>query len=170
MTTLARSEQGPTIIKSSPLKATSHGMPSPKPHSSQQVPTWRQSLNFWASRNHQSMVCIIKVKSSLFYANISGLVLWVVSSFMLNPTLNTSPKPHLQIVLPCRHPCRTWDLGLRPPCELALNFFLTHQSTHTHNDHHPDRFDIYNSRLSPYHPFITSNPQAPVFLLWIPHM
>ena len=163
MTTLARSEfeEGPTIIKSSPLRATSHGVPSSKSHSSQQVPTWRQSLNFWAWRNHQSMVYIIKVKFLLFYANISGLVLWVVSSFMLN----TSPKPHLQTMLPCRHPCCTWDLELRPMCELALNFFLTHQSTHTHNDHHPHLFDIYNSHFSPL-PIL----KLPMFWLWIPYM
>ena len=140
-------EQGPTMIKLPPLMATSHVMPSPESHSNQQVPTWRQSLNFRASRNHQSMVNIIKVKSLLFYAKISGHVLWVVSSFMLNPTLNTSPEPHLQTVLPCRHPCRTWDLGLGTPCELVLDFFLTHQSTHAHNDHHPHLFYMYNSHL-----------------------
>ena len=35
------------------------------------------------------------------------------SRFLLDPTLNTSPKPHLQKLLPCGHPCHTWDLG---PC------------------------------------------------------
>ena len=37
-----------------------------------------------------------------------GLDLW-----KLDPTLNTSSKPHLQKMLPCKHPCHTWDLGLR---------------------------------------------------------
>ena len=43
-----------------------------------------------------------------------GLVLKVGSNFLLNLTLTTCPKPHLQKVLPCRRPChalglRTWD-------------------------------------------------------------
>ena len=39
---------------------------------------------------------------------------------MLNPTLNTSPKPHPQKVLPNEHPCHTWDLkGLGTPFEHA---------------------------------------------------
>jgi len=42
-----------------------------------------------------------------------GLVLRVESSFWLDPTLNTSLKPHLQKALPCGHACHsTWDLGL----------------------------------------------------------
>jgi hypothetical protein len=43
------------------------------------------------------------------------------SSFLFDITFNTSPKPHLQKVLPCRRPCHTRDLGLETPCELALN-------------------------------------------------
>ena len=35
------------------------------------------------------------------------------------PQLSTH-KPYLQKVLPCRHPCCTWDLGLGTPCEPAL--------------------------------------------------
>jgi hypothetical protein len=31
------------------------------------------------------------------------------------PPLNTSPKPRLQKVLPCKYPCCTWDLGLGAP-------------------------------------------------------
>jgi hypothetical protein len=51
--------------------------------------------------------------SLLFYAyKFSGLVLRVGISFVLDPTLNTSLKPHLQKVQPCRHPCHTWDFGL----------------------------------------------------------
>ena len=41
----------------------------------------------------------------------AGVVLRVGSSFWLHPTLNTSPKPDLQKMLPCKHPCHTWDLG-----------------------------------------------------------
>ena len=39
----------------------------------------------------------------------AGVVLTIGSSFLLGPTLDTSPKPHLQKVLLCRHPCYTWD-------------------------------------------------------------
>jgi hypothetical protein len=55
---------------------------------------------------------IIKGGSWLFCAKIiTILVLRVGSSFLLIPTLNTSPEPYLQKVLPCRHPCHTCDLG-----------------------------------------------------------
>ena len=43
---------------------------------------------------------------------LTGLMLRVVSSFLPDPTLNISVKPHLQKALPCGHPCHTWDLGL----------------------------------------------------------
>ena len=46
-------------------------------------------------------------------------MLRVESSFLLDPTLNTSPKPHLQKVLWCRHPCHTWDLELGTPYEVV---------------------------------------------------
>ena len=29
------------------------------------------------------------------------------------------PKPHLQDLLPCRHPCHTWVLRLGTPCEVV---------------------------------------------------
>ena len=48
------------------------------------------------------------IKSDLDYfmqKHYAGLMLRVESSFLLNPTLNASLKPHLQKVLPCRHPC-----------------------------------------------------------------
>ena len=54
---------------------------------------------------------------------IVGLVLRVGTTFLLGPTLNTSPEPHLQKVLPCGHPCHTWDLGLGTPCEVASPTF-----------------------------------------------
>ena len=55
---------------------------------------------------------ILKVGLSLFYAKIfAGLGLRVGYSFFLDPTCNTSPKPHLQKALPGRHPCHSWDLG-----------------------------------------------------------
>ena len=56
---------------------------------------------------------------------IVGLVLRVGTTFLLGPTLNTSPEPHLQKVLPCGHPCHTWDLGPHvkwqvPPSMLSM--------------------------------------------------
>ena len=47
------------------------------------------------------------------------LVLRVGSSFFPDPTPNTSPEPHLQIMLPRGHPCHTWDLELGTPCEVV---------------------------------------------------
>ena len=37
--------------------------------------------------------------------------------------LHSSPKPHLQKVLPCKHACHTWDLGLGTPCEVVSSNF-----------------------------------------------
>jgi hypothetical protein len=34
----------------------------------------------------------------------------VGSRILLDPTLKISPKPHLQKVSSCKHPCHTWDL------------------------------------------------------------
>ena len=55
------------------------------------VPTYdpQETIKIW--------ICIIIVGSLLFYAQISaGLVLRQRLSFLLDPTLNTSPKPHLK--------------------------------------------------------------------------
>ena len=78
------------------------------------VPTSSQSPNFWASRNHQNMNLFILLRNIL-----TGLVFKIGSSYLLDPTLNTSPKPYLQKGLPCRHPWHTWDLGLGTPCEVV---------------------------------------------------
>ena len=80
-------------------------VPSPTDVNKSQL-TWRQSPNFWASRANQS---IASMKGILVTSckNISGLVLRVGSSFLQDPALNTSHEPHLQKVLPCRHPCHT---------------------------------------------------------------
>ena len=49
----------------------------------------------------------------IIYAKVfAKLVLSVGSNILLNPTLNTSPKPHLWKVSPCRFPCCTSYLGL----------------------------------------------------------
>ena len=56
---------------------------------------------------------IIEVGSLFLYAKIfAGFVLRVESRLLLDPSLNTSLKPHLQKVLSCGHPCHTLNLGL----------------------------------------------------------
>ena len=63
---------------------------------------------------------IIKVGSWLFDAKIfTRFGLRVGSSFLLNPTGNISCKPHLEKVLPFRHSCNNWDLGLGTPYEVV---------------------------------------------------
>ena len=75
-----------------------------------QVSLMLPSPNLW--------LIIIEVGSLLFYAEIfEGLGFRVGSIFLIYPTHNTSPKPQ---VLPCRHPCQSWDLGLGILCEPAL--------------------------------------------------
>ena len=95
-----------------------HGFPSPK----SQVPHVSKS---WHGAKLQLLslktLIIIKVGSLFFYTKIFvGLVLNVGARLLLDPTPNTSPKPHLQKAMPCRHPCHNWDLGLGTPCEPAL--------------------------------------------------
>ena len=59
---------------------------------------------------------IITKFGSWFYLKIfTWLVLRVGYGCFLDPTLNTSPKPHLPKMLPYGHLCHTWD-----PCEPAL--------------------------------------------------
>ena len=68
----------------------------------------------------KTWLTIIEGRSSLFYAKLFvGLMLGVGSSFLLNPTLDTSAKSHLQKVLSYRHPCHTWNLGLGTTCEMV---------------------------------------------------
>ena len=63
---------------------------------------------------------IIKSGSYLLHTRVfTGPMFRVRSTFLLDPTPNTSTKPHLQEVLPRRHPCHTWDFGLGTPCEVA---------------------------------------------------
>ena len=51
---------------------------------------------------------------------LTGLVLSIESSFLLNPILKTSHDPHFKNVLPCGHPCHIWHLGFGTHCEPAL--------------------------------------------------
>ena len=56
----------------------------------------------------------------LIYAKIfARLGLRVGFSFVLDPTRNTSPKPHLQKAPRCRQPCHSWDFGLGTMCEVV---------------------------------------------------
>jgi hypothetical protein len=85
------------------------------------VPLMSASPNTEAKSQHLSLRKILnyalnslKVEFLLFYANNLRIVLRIGSSFLLDPTLNTSPKPRLQTMLPSRHQChtlelRTWD-------------------------------------------------------------
>ena len=60
----------------------------------------------------------------IIYVPISAeLVLRVGSGFLFDPTLNTSFKPHLQRLLPCRNPYHTWHLWLGTPCEVVSPHF-----------------------------------------------
>ena len=58
-------------------------------------------------------------------------VLSVWSSFLLDPILNTSPKPHLQKVFSCRHSCHTWDVGLgtHVKCSIPTSMLSTVEIT-----------------------------------------
>ena len=87
--------------------------PHPKSTHVSKFPNEGKISTFEPQETIRIRLIIIEVGSWLFYAqNILGTCIESSSSFLLNPTLNTSPKPHLQKVLPCRHPCHTWDLGL----------------------------------------------------------
>ena len=94
------------------LRAISHGLPSPIHGGKVLTLDPQETIKLW--------ITVIKVESWLLYGKISqGLRLRVGSNFFLNPTLNTCSKPHLQKVLPRRHPCHAWDLGLGTPCEVV---------------------------------------------------
>ena len=78
--------------------------------------------NFWAWLLETFKVWFLSIRfgSWLCYAKQTHMThVEVRSSLLLDPTLNISPKPHLQNVLPCRHPCQTRNLGLGTPCEVA---------------------------------------------------
>ena len=79
------------------------------------VPTFepQETIKIWLT--------IIKVRTWLFYAQ-KPWVSWlrVSSSLLLSPTLDKSPKPHLQKTLTCTHPCHT---DLKTPCKvISPNF------------------------------------------------
>jgi hypothetical protein len=48
----------------------------------------------------------------LLCKKFTRLVLRVGSSFLFGQTMKTIPKPHLQRVLPCKHPYHIGDLGV----------------------------------------------------------
>jgi hypothetical protein len=53
-----------------------------------------------------------------------GLGLRVGSYFLLDSTCNTSLKPHLQQVLPCKHSCHSWDLAWSGKSQLPCSWWL----------------------------------------------
>ena len=95
------------------LRANSHGVPSPTHDSKSQhggeVPTSKpqETMKIW--------LIIIKVGYWLIYEKYLRDLHWKVGLiFLLDPTLNPSPKPWPQKMLPCWQPChiggfRTWD-------------------------------------------------------------
>jgi hypothetical protein len=86
------------------LRANPHGVPSPTHGGKVPICEHQQPIKIW--------LIIIQIWYWLFNEKILlGLVLRFRSSFWLNPSLNTSPEPHLQKVLPCKHPC---ELACRP--------------------------------------------------------
>ena len=89
------------------MRTSLDGVPSPKSH----FPLMSASPNFEPRETIKIWLIIIKVGSQLFYAKIfAWLVLKVWCSFLFNMSPNTSLKPRLQKkVLPCRHPCHSWD-------------------------------------------------------------
>jgi hypothetical protein len=77
--------------------------------------------NFEPQQTIKIWLIIIIVTSSLLYAKLfTWLMLRVGSTKKLDSTLNTtSPQPHLQKMLPCRHPCHTWHFKLGTMCEVV---------------------------------------------------
>ena len=97
------------------------GVPRPMTHWCQQVPSFEPQETIKVS------IISIKVKSWLFLCKkISQVMLRVGSAFFAQPNSQhkfLSPTSKKQI-LPCRHPCHTWDFGLQTPCEMASPTFL----------------------------------------------
>jgi hypothetical protein len=96
-------------------------------------PTMKAKPNLWASITHWSIVYICESQILIILCKFLGLVLLVGSSSFLHTTLNTSLKPHLHTLLPCRHPCHTWNLGLgtRMKWYVATSMLSTAKITRT---------------------------------------
>ena len=101
-----------TFVRS--LRVGSHGVPSPTHVSKFQhggkVPTFERQEPFKVDLDH-------------FMQKNSRHLYWELGLAFCSTWLNTNPKPHLQEVLPCRHPCHTWDLRLGTPCEVVSPHF-----------------------------------------------
>ena len=98
----------------------SHMVSSPESYSCQQVPTWRQSLDFWASKAHEKHGL---VTLCLLYANQNSWDLCRELGATLNatPTLNTTRVPSLASTKWCHIDIQgiIGDLGLGIMCEAA---------------------------------------------------
>ena len=81
-------------------------------------PNMKAKSQLWASiKTFKTYIIYInwsRISIVLCIRFCAGLVSRVGLVCVLNLTLTTSPEPHLQWVLPCRHPRHTWD-----PCEVA---------------------------------------------------
>ena len=74
------------------------------------------------SSNHYNMVNYHKNRILITFnmQNYSPNTGWELGLAFCSTQLATQvPSPHLQKVLPCRHPCHTWNLGLGTPWELV---------------------------------------------------
>ena len=105
---------------SSLLRVSSQGVPSPTQFDNFQhggkVPTFepQETFKIW--------LLIINIGSGVIYAKIfAGIVFMIGPCFLLDPTLNTNPKPHFQKVLPSRHPCHTWNSMWSGKSQLACS-------------------------------------------------
>ena len=89
------------------LRTKSHGFSSPMSH----VPslTHVSRVPTFEPQNYSNMVYIYKNENlNYFMQNILGTCVE-----------NTSPKSHLQKVLPCRHSCHNWKFKTWNPCEVV---------------------------------------------------
>ena len=93
------------------LRAGSHGsqVPSPTHISKSQLLSLKKPL--------KSSCLSLKSDLRFYMQKINRGI--CIECKKLDPTLNTSVKPHLQKVLSCRHPRPTWDLRLETPCEVV---------------------------------------------------
>ena len=107
------------------LRAGSHGVSSP-------LLTTPNFLSLGTTLKRGS----ISSKSDLDYLmqNDSWDLCWELGiASCLDQTLNTnSIELHLQKVLPCMHPCHTWDLGLGNACEMVSPNFHGFQRLRLH--------------------------------------
>jgi hypothetical protein len=75
------------------MRASSHGVPSPT-----HVNKFQHGGRVPNFESQEPIKDMVSVRPRFFYAK----------NFLLDPTLNTCPKPQLQKMMPRRHLCHTW--------------------------------------------------------------